>query len=60
MYVGQSVNARNIEKIVVLFKSKGGRSTMNLKSKGEKNTLKSLEWFRGVVFAGSLCAASRN
>ena len=49
VHVGQGINADNIRKIVQFLKSKGWSGVMCLESKGEKNTLKSLEWFRTVV-----------
>jgi sugar phosphate isomerase/epimerase len=49
VYVGQGVNADNIRQIVALLKRAAWTGVMNLESKGESNTLKSLHWFRGVV-----------
>ena len=49
VHVGQGLNADNIRQIVQLLKAKGWSGVMCLESKGESNTLKSLEWFRGVV-----------
>jgi sugar phosphate isomerase/epimerase len=49
VYVGQGINADNIRAIVGLLKREGWAGVMNVESKGEANTLKSLEWLRGVV-----------
>lgn len=49
VYVGQGLNADNIRKIVELLKAAGWSGVMTLESKGERNTSRSLEWFRGVV-----------
>jgi inosose dehydratase len=49
VYVGQGINADNIRTIVGLLTERGWNGVMNVESKGEANTLKSLEWFRGVV-----------
>ncbi len=49
VHVGQGINADNIRKIVAFLKSRNWSGVMCLESKGEKNTLKSLEWFRTVV-----------
>jgi sugar phosphate isomerase/epimerase len=49
VYVGQGLNAGNIRTIVGLLKDAGWSGVMTLESKGERNTGKSLEWFRGVV-----------
>jgi sugar phosphate isomerase/epimerase len=49
VYVGEGINADNIRAIVELLKSESWDGVMSLESKGEVNTLKSLEWFRDVV-----------
>ncbi len=49
VHVGQGINADNIRRIVAFLKKKKWNGVMNLESKGERNTLKSLEWFRGIV-----------
>lgn len=49
VHVGEGINADNIVAIVEFLKSKDWDGVMSLESKGEKNTLKSLQWFRGVV-----------
>jgi len=49
VYVGQGVNADNIQRIVDMLKAKGWEGVMTLETRGEVNTLKSLEWFRQVV-----------
>ncbi len=49
VYVGQGINAGNIAGIVALLTRRGWTGVMNLESKGERNTLESLKWFRGVV-----------
>ena len=49
VYVGQGVNAGNIRQIVSFLAEKGWNGVMNLESKGEANTLKSWNWFRGVL-----------
>ncbi len=48
VHVGQGLNAENIRLIVAHLKEQGWDGVMTLESKGEKNTLKSLEWFRGL------------
>lgn len=58
VFVGQGVNAGNIRAIVDLLKENGWSGVMNLESKGELNTLRSLEWFRGIVAAPGVMAAS--
>ena len=49
VHVGQGMNADNIRKIVGILKKRKWDGVMSLESKGEKNTLKSLEWFRTIV-----------
>jgi sugar phosphate isomerase/epimerase len=49
VYVGQGINAENIRRIVEILKNQKWDGVMSLESKGEKNTLKSLEWFRTIV-----------
>jgi len=49
VHVGEGINADNIVSIVEFLKSKDWDGVMSLESKGEKNTLKSLQWLRGVV-----------
>ena len=49
VHVGQGINAGNIEKIVELLKAENWSGPMSLECRGEANSLKSLEWFRGVV-----------
>lgn len=49
VYVGQGLNADNIKAIVALLQEKGWSGTMSLECRGEENSLKSLEWFRGIV-----------
>ena len=49
VYVGEGINADNIRKIVEMLKASGWSGVMSLESKGEANTLQSLQWFRGVV-----------
>ncbi|MDZ4742714.1 MAG: sugar phosphate isomerase/epimerase family protein [Verrucomicrobiota bacterium] len=49
VYVGQGINADNIRKIVDLLQKNNWSGVMSLEAKGEKNTLKSLEWFRAVL-----------
>jgi len=49
VHVGQGINADNIRKIVQILKKANWSGVMTLESKGEANTLKSLEWFRRVV-----------
>jgi sugar phosphate isomerase/epimerase len=49
VYVGEGINAANIRKIVELLKDAGWSGVMSLETRGEQNTGKSLEWFRGVV-----------
>jgi sugar phosphate isomerase/epimerase len=51
VYVGQGINAGNIRSIVELLREANWSGVMSLESKGESNTLKSLEWFRTVVSA---------
>jgi sugar phosphate isomerase/epimerase len=58
VFVGQGINAGNICSIVELLKQNNWTGVMNLESKGELNTLRSLEWFRGVVSASASVAAS--
>lgn len=58
VYVGQGVNSGNIRSIVAILQRNGWNGVMNLETKGESNTVKSLEWFQGVV-AGEAAAASR-
>jgi len=48
-FVGQGINADNIRQIVQLLKNKKWDGVMSLESKGERNTLKSLEWFRTIM-----------
>jgi sugar phosphate isomerase/epimerase len=49
VHVGEGLNAGNIRAIVELLKVKNWSGVMSLESKGEKNTLKSLHWFRGLL-----------
>jgi inosose dehydratase len=49
VYVGQGINAGNIREIIGLLKQTGWSGVMSLESKGERNTAKSLEWFRGAL-----------
>ena len=49
VYVGQGINADNIKAIVALLKKQEWSGVMSLESKGEANTLKSLEWLRGIL-----------
>lgn len=49
VYVGQGINADNIRAIVALLKKGNWSGVMSLESKGEVNTLKSLQWLRGIV-----------
>ncbi len=49
VHVGQGINADNIRKIVALLQQRKWSGVMSLESKGEKNTLKSLEWFRTLL-----------
>jgi len=49
VYVGQGINADNIRRIVELLKEDDWSGVMSLESKGEANTLKSLEWLRGIL-----------
>lgn len=57
VYVGQGINASNIAKIVQLLTARGWSGVMNIESKGESNTLKSLEWFRDVVAKAATSAS---
>lgn len=49
VHVGEGLNAGNIRSIVALLKEKRWSGVMSLESKGEPNTLRSVEWFRGVL-----------
>jgi len=49
VHVGEGLNAENIRTIVALLVDARWNGVMSLESKGEKNTLKSLEWFRGLL-----------
>ena len=49
VHVGEGINADNIRRIVELLKENDWSGVMSLETKGESNTLKSLEWFRGIV-----------
>ena len=49
VHVGEGINADNIRAIVALLKESDWSGTMSLESKGEANTLKSLQWFRSIV-----------
>jgi inosose dehydratase len=49
VHVGQGINADNIRQIVALLKAAKWDGVMSLETKGEANTLKSVEWFRGVI-----------
>ena len=49
VHVGEGLNADNIRLIVAHLNEKGWDGVMSLESKGEKNTLKSLEWFRAIL-----------
>jgi hypothetical protein len=49
VYVGQGLNAENIRSIVAFLKEKQWSGVMTLESKGERNTLESLGWFRGIL-----------
>jgi inosose dehydratase len=49
VHVGQGINADNIRGIVELLKESGWSGVMSLETKGEANTARSLEWFRGIV-----------
>jgi len=49
VHVGEGLNAENIRLIVKQLKETGWDGVMTLESKGEKNTLKSLGWFRGLL-----------
>ncbi len=49
VHVGEGINADNIRRIVGLLKENDWSGVMSLETKGESNTLKSLEWFRGIV-----------
>lgn len=49
VYVGEGLNAENIRTIVAYLKEKQWGGVVSLESKGEKNTLKSLEWFRSLL-----------
>ena len=53
VHVGEGINADNIRSIVELLQSEGWCGVMSLESKGEANTLKSLQWFRGVIGKGA-------
>jgi sugar phosphate isomerase/epimerase len=56
VFVGQGINAPNIRSIVELLEKASWSGVMSLESKGEKNTLSSLEWFRGVISARTASA----
>ena len=49
VHVGDGLNAGNIRTIVALLNEARWDGVMSLESKGEKNTLKSLEWFRNLL-----------
>jgi len=49
VHVGEGINADNIRGIVGLLKENNWSGVMSLETKGEANTLKSVEWFRGIV-----------
>ena len=49
VHVGQGINAENITRIVEILKAADWDGVMSLETKGQANTLKSLEWFRGIV-----------
>ena len=49
VHIGQGINADNIHKIVAVLKAKKWDGCVSLETKGEKNTLKSVEWMRGVI-----------
>jgi sugar phosphate isomerase/epimerase len=51
VFVGQGINAANIRSIVQLLHDANWSGVMSVESKGEKNTLRSIEWFREVVSA---------
>jgi sugar phosphate isomerase/epimerase len=49
VHIGQGINADNIKKIVDKLKNKNWDGCMSLETRGEANTLKSLEWFRSIL-----------
>ena len=49
VYVGQGINADNIRQIVELLKETDWAGVMSLETRGEANTLKSVEWLRGIL-----------
>jgi sugar phosphate isomerase/epimerase len=49
VHVGEGLNAENIRTIVELLKTEHWDGVMSLESKGERNTLKSLQWFRQLL-----------
>ena len=49
VHVGQGINADNIRRIVALLRKNRWSGVMALETKGEKNTAKSVEWFRGLL-----------
>mgnify|MGYP000706938552 CR=1 FL=1 len=49
VFVGEGINAENIRKIVEFLKEKNWEGYMSLESRGEANTLRSLEWFRSIL-----------
>jgi inosose dehydratase len=49
VHVGQGLNAGNIRRIVALLKARRWSGVMTLETRGEKNTARSVEWFRGVL-----------
>jgi len=48
VHVGQGLNADNIRRIVALLKAAKWDGVMSLETKGEANTLKSVQWFRSI------------
>jgi sugar phosphate isomerase/epimerase len=49
VHVGQGINADNIRRIVALLKETNWSGAMSLETRGEANTLKSVEWFKGLL-----------
>jgi len=49
VHVGQGINADNITQIVGILKEASWSGVMSLETKGEANTLKSLEWFKSII-----------
>jgi sugar phosphate isomerase/epimerase len=48
VHVGQGINAGNIRQIVALLQAKKWDGVMSLETKGDANTLKSVQWFRSL------------